>query len=253
MKTKTSISDYNDYKLFCEKAATDEKTFDSFKQNSVYTEILEHCSYEQGNLFIQEIIKNNNLDLYYLEKLKENDLYGSSNKLSYESPFGLISPSTLRYIKVLSDLIKHFGDLNSMSIVEIGVGYGGQSKIIMDYFKIKEYNYIDLREVNLLAKTYLSKFNYENLHFLDFENLPDKKYDLIISNYAITECEKTIQEYYIEKIIKNSKNGYMIGNNISHIFDVQSKNIDEWKSSIPNLKIYEEVPKTGADNYLMVF
>ena len=74
--------------------------------------------------------------------LKENNSYGGANKEEYEN-IGLISP-TLRYIKVLSDLIYHFGDLSNFNICEVGIGYGGQSRIIMSYFKnIKSYTFID--------------------------------------------------------------------------------------------------------------
>jgi len=253
MKTKTSISDYDEYKMICKRSSIEEEYFNNFKQNESYKHILEHVSFEQGNQFIDEILNNNNLDFKYLEKFKENDIYGSPDLFLYKDPFRKISPSTLRYIKVLSDLVKFFGTLDDLSIVEIGIGYGGQSKIIMDYFNIKEYNFIDLPEVNLLTKTYLSKFNYSNCNFLDFENLPNKKYDLVISNYALTECTKDIQNLYIDKVLKNSSKGYMIGNRISQIFNIDSYQQQDWQFLIPNVKMHNEIPLTGDGNYLMIF
>lgn len=253
MEKRTSITDFDSYRSICKKASIDDFYFNTFKQNESYKFVLEHVTFEQGNQFIDEILSNNTLQLDYLHKFRENDKYGSPSIFTYKYPFGLVSPSTLRYIKVLSDLCKFFGTLDNMSIVEIGVGYGGQAKIIMDYFKVKEYNFIDLPEVCSLTEKYLSKFNYKNCNFLDVENLPDKKYDLVISNYAITECSKDVQNLYIDKVIKNSSKGYMIANQIAHVFNIDNYNKEDWQNIIPDMKIYEEKPLTGIGNYLMIF
>lgn len=250
---KTSISDYAEFKKFCQISSEDDKIFENFKQNDEFKKILEHTSYDQGNGYIYEIMKNNNLELSKLDLLKNNDKIGGSTKYLYQEPFFEVSPSTLRYIKVLNDLIYYFGDLSKLSIVEIGIGYGGQSKIIMDYFEIEEYNYVDLPEVMNLTKRYLKDYNNRKLTFLDFNNLPDKKYDLIISNYAITECSKEIQDLYLKKIINNSKMGYVTGNDIGRHFDIQNYNKSEWREKISNSKILEELPRTHSDNFLLIF
>lgn len=252
-RERTSISDYKEYIKVCENSYLTDEGFNNFKQNSDYNFILEHVTYEQGLEYIEEILKNCNLDLKFIKKFKENDLHGNPLLFDYGEPFGLISPTTLRYIKVLSDLIKFFGSLDGMSVVEIGVGYGGQSKIIMDYFKIKEYNLIDLPEVNLLTKKYLSKFTYDNYTFLDFEKLPNKKYDLVISNYSITECSKHIQDLYIEKVLKVSKMGYITGNDIGELFGIENYKKHDWSNIIQNSNFFQEVPLTSENNYIMVY
>lgn len=253
MKNKSSITDFDDYKNVCFNASIDDDDFNVFKQNSTYIGILEHVNYEQGQKYIDTIIKDNILDLSKINKFKENDLYGSANICKYGNPFGLISPSTLRYVKILSDLILYFGDLSNFNIIEIGVGYGGQAKIILDYFNIKNYYFVDLFEVNLLAKKYLNKFNYSNCTFLDYNDLPDKEYDLIISNYALTECSKEFQNLYYEKIIKKSKRGYIIANTIAHAFNIENYTQNEWKSIIPNIQIFPDIPHNIPGNYLIVF
>jgi putative sugar O-methyltransferase len=250
---QTSISDYDEYKTICQVSSENDEIFKNFKQNSEYRKILEHASKSQGDGYISRILELNNIDLKKLKTFKTNDEQGTPDLFDYPEPFGNTSPSTLRYIKVLSDLIHHFGDLTDMSIIEVGVGYGGQSKIIQDYFNIKEYNFVDLHEVLNLTKKYLKKYNYNNLHFLDFNNLPDKKYDLIISNYAITECSKDIQNLYLEKIIFNSKNGYITGNDIGKHFNINNYNKNEWSQKIKNSKFFEEVPMTHPDNYILIF
>jgi putative sugar O-methyltransferase len=253
MSQKTSISDSSNYKDLCKNASENESVFNTFKNNKIYTEILEHVDYRTGIELINEIKKSNHFNENDIVNFKTNDLYGNPTKFQYEYPYEEISPSTIRYIKILSDLINTFGSLENFNIVEIGVGYGGQAKIIMDYFNVKEYNFIDLPEVNSLTEKYLSKFNYKNCNFLNFDNLPEKKYDLVISNYAFTECNKNIQDLYIEKVINKSSNGYIIGNQISHIFGVDSYNKNDLMTKIPNLEFHNEIPKTSQLNYLIIF
>lgn len=250
---KTSISDKDNFKNLCKSACENENIFNEFKSNPAFTEILEHTTYEQGVEYIKEIEKNPKINLSLIENFKTNDDQGNPRQYFYSPPYGKISPSTLRYMKVLNDLILLFGSLDNFSIVEIGVGYGGQSKIIQDSFKIKEYNYVDLPEVLDLTKKYLNKFNYNNLNFLDFTNLPEKKYDLIISNYAITECSIEIQDLYINKIINNSNHCYITGNDIGEYFNLRNYSKHEWSEKIPNSIISEERPLTHNKNYLLYF
>lgn len=250
---KTSISDTDNFKNFCKKSSTDDLVFSTFKQNPIFTEILEHTTYQQGLDYISEINKNTKIEMSLIEKFKGNDLQGSPTLYEYVSPYGSISASTIRYIKILNDLILNFGSLDDMKIIEIGCGYGGQSKIIQDQFKPKKYSFVDLPEVNLLIEKYLSKFQYTNLEFLDFKNLPTQSYDLVISNYAFTECTIELQDLYLEKIIKQSKHGYIIGNDIGEHFGIRNYKKEDLKKIIPNSEIFEELPKTHQNNYLLVF
>lgn len=250
---KTSISDTNEYKNFCKQLSVDDLVFSTFKQNKIFTEILEHTSYQQGLDYISEINKNIKIDMSLIEKFKENDSQGSPILYNYALPYGSISASTIRYIKILNDLIINFGSLDNLKIIEIGCGYGGQSKIIQDQFKPKKYSFVDLPEVNSLIKKYLSKFNYSNLEFLDFENLPFQDYDLVISNYALTECTIEIQDLYIEKILKQSNHGYIIGNDIGDYFNIKNYKKEDWKKIIPTSKLEQEQPMTHRNNYLLIF
>jgi putative sugar O-methyltransferase len=250
---KTSISDENKFKTLCENANSNDLVFNGFKSNPSFTEILEHTTYEQGIGYINEIEKNTKVDLSLLTKFKNNDEQGNPKKYKFKEPYGEMSPSTIRYIKVLNDIINIFGDISNYSIVEIGVGYGGQSKIIQDQFNIKRYNFVDLPEVLNLTKKYLKKYNYKNLNFLDFTDLPDKKYDLVISNYAITECSQNIQDLYIDKIINNSSHCYITGNDIGEYFNLKNYSKKEWGEKIPNSKFMDESPLTHYKNYILYF
>ena len=65
-----------------------------------------------------------------------NDLVGGSNLVDYKD-VGHVSPSSLRYAKVLSDILVLFKKKKFKKIAEIGTGYGGQF-LIFDIDKISE-------------------------------------------------------------------------------------------------------------------
>lgn len=254
MKNRTSVTDRLTYIDVCREAAKYNTKFAKFKRNPNYIVVLEHCTKKHGELYKNWILKTNTLDLTKFNKFRENDKYGKPTTYNYGKEFGRISPSTLRYVKVLSDLVLHFGDLSNFNIIEIGVGYGGQAKIIMDYFNIKQYNFIDLPAPMTLTKKYLGKFNYDNCKFLDYNKLPNQKYDLIISNYAITECTQEVQDLYMEKIINNSTHCYITGNVINSTFGISEYDKMDWKAKYPNATFSPDNPcAPNTTNYIMTF
>ena len=151
-------------------------------------------------------------------------------------------------MKVLSDLIKHFGSLSDLSIVEIGCGYGGQCKIIYDFFKPKSYTIVDFMPVLNLATKWLSNFNIIPV-LRSLEDDSKIKCDLCISNYAFTEFTRPFQDFYAENILKLSTMGYITCNFLGRkdAFSVQEI-ID-----LMGGKMYEEKPKTGNNNAIYVW
>ena len=252
---KSSISDNNEYPNFCKLAYENDVVFNNFKNNNVYMEILEHVSFEDGLKYIKEIKLNKSSLFNNICKFKTNDSIGNPVKYKFEEPYGEMSPTTIRYIKILYDLCENFENLDNKNIVEIGAGYGGQCKIISDIFNYKTYTIFDLKEVSLLIGKYLNKMNV-NHYIADFNNIKDTNYDLCISNYAFTECSKDIQNIYIDKVIKTSKHGYMICNFISHIFNLNSYSKNELISELGKyhtLKVIEEKPITYNNNITIMW
>ena len=172
------------------------------------------------------------------------------------SQIGKISPSTLRYVKVLHDLMVHFGDLSNLKICEIGVGYGGQARIIFAKFpRVAQYHFVDLQSVLNLSKKYLSHFSdiSADLCFHTLDNLPQNNYDLVISNYAFSELSRAIQELYLEQIINHSKHGYITYNDISSD-DLASYKISEYPKIIrKDIRILDENPLTHPLNRIVVW
>jgi len=247
---QTSISDYDQYRNACLEAATSNEKFSTFKRNPHYTEILEHTSYHAGRDYAEFILKSS-FNFNKLGLLKSNDTQGNAAIEEYPSPFGYISPSTLYYIKVLADLENMFGSLDGMNIVEIGVGYGGQCKIISDYFKPASYTLVDLAEPLALAKRYHRDYRYENIKYLTQDKLPsDATYDLLISNYAFSECARPVQLDYIDKVIAKSKKGYILYNDISSRFGIDSLSKQEFTDLITCSEKPEE-PLSGHNNCIL--
>jgi hypothetical protein len=250
-----SISDIESYKKICKEASENETHFNNFKRNPEYNGILEHVSEFYGFLYLEEIEKKFPNYLEYIEEFKKNDVFGNPIKYQYPS-VGEISPSTLRYIKVLSDLFTLFGSLDNKKIIEIGGGYGGQALVINKMFKVSEYTLIDLDEALDLSSKYLRANNIDH-NLLRIEDLEKSEYDfdLVISNYAYSEVNRTMQDTYYEKIIRRSKNGYFTYNFISELCGVDSYSKEEvfQKFYEKEIKIMEEVPKTHQENIIIYF
>jgi len=256
----TSISHYSSYTDICKNAYENDDIFNNFKKIEDYTRILEHTSIEYGYNFLDILLnrytENELLDI--LKRVSKNDLFGNSTKHRYKiyNQYIDISPSTLNYTKVWSDLILHFGLSENINIVEIGGGYGGQCLVGSLFTGFSSYTIYDLPEANLLQKKYLSLNNINNVSYFstpDFNtNINNAiEYDLLISNYAFSELNRQIQEEYLTKVLLNCKNGYMIMNfgwNLPNLYTVE-----ELKKELKNLFIKEENPKTGPQNCLLIW
>lgn len=170
----------------------------------------------------------------------------------------MVSPSSLRYISVGVDInrIFKYKANQELNVIEIGCGYGGQSIALSKIVSIKNYTYVDLKEVNKLIEKYVSmnkvSFSYQTKTlFHDF----DDNYDLIISNYAFSELPKRLQKMAYTKILSKSKNGYMINN--SFYFSKNYKFFDKkkLKALLPSSQFFPENPKAEShpENFLHIF
>lgn len=252
---KTSVSQNTSYPEVCLNASADDSVFNIFKTIPEYTQILEHATFEFGKKYIENIKRDNPhlLEEPHISKFKENDSLGSATVFHYEENL-VISANTLKYINFLSDLILLFGNLDGFKIAEIGGGYGGQCKVITDYFKIKDYHIVDLPEVNALTKKYLNRLEVKNFRVSSSDELVKEEYDLLISDYAFTELSRGLQDYYKYNIIDGASNGYMHCNFILHLMqNYNSYTLNELLSLKPNTKVLEEKPLTAPDNFLLTW
>lgn len=238
------------------KATSNYAAFSNFKSNPLYKDILEHVTYDQGIRYIFLIQRDSPQLLKQLDFFKKNDLLGAPECFEYPE-IGLISPTTLRYIKVASDLLKYFGQSIGQSVVEIGVGYGGQALILDQVFDIQKYELLDLPPVLELASKYLESHILKSSYVTSTLNQKagDQNYDAVISNYAFSELPESLQLMYIKKIILKSKRGYLTMN--SGLGKSPRSNnkltLAQLQNLLPNIEIIEEDPLTDIENYIIIW
>lgn len=173
----------------------------NFKRDPRLTVIFEHATPKAGALYLGHIVKQTP---ELLSHKFTNDQLGNPQVYEYHTLKGMskYSPTTLQYIAVLSNLIKQVGSLDGLRIVEIGGGYGGQCKTIMDVFKPACYHIIDLPEVCKLQRKYCAA--------KCFSKPTGQSYDLVISNYALSEIPNNAM--YVDQILRKCGSGYITCN-----------------------------------------
>ena len=197
------------YLQACRAAAQGSDFFRNFKSHPAYRHVLEHVSYEEGQQYLDEI-KIDYKDK--LDEIKENDALGTPVTCTYDG-VGTISPTTVRYLKNTSDIVTKFGT-SFNSIVEIGGGYGGLCKVLSSFVDFEQYLLLDLEECNMLSRKYLSHFDLPTMSYQAEEIVElEDRFDLLISNYALSECNRETQMMYIERFVKNSDKFYLMHNN----------------------------------------
>jgi putative sugar O-methyltransferase len=204
------------YLKSCLEFSSSEEKFSNFKRDPRYKVILEHISKSDSDLYVSKMKGYHSLNEYQLQRFRENDKYGGSEIFNYDF-FGDMSPSTIRYIKNSLDIFDYFRGKNIKNIVEIGGGYGGLCKTLSVLFDFDNYVIIDLPEVNKLSNKYLNKFKElkDKITQISFDEIECiENIDLVISNYAFSECSRNIQEKYYNNIILNTKYFYVTYNTI---------------------------------------
>ena len=180
------------------------------------------------------------------------DSIGAPAQYKFRS-FPKCSPSLLRYISVYLEMKEYFGSLSNLIITEIGVGYGGQAVTISHFDKPLAYYLYDLPEVLGLAQKFISTQKIPlNQIAHDGRNPITVKSDLVISNYAFSELERSLQLQYLQNILLKSSMGYMTWNNLS-FKSLGGLSVDEIKEAIPGSQILPETPLTAHGNLVIVW
>ena len=253
---KLCISDDAEYRQFCYSAATDDKVFSTFKRNPIYCKFVEHVTYDEGKAYLEYVQAKYPSLLDAWEAFSRNDQVGSPITYTYPK-LGSASPNTLRYIKISAEVGELFGDLTDKKILEIGVGYGGQCKTISDSYAFAEYVLLDMPEPLALTARYLATQNVSNLRFIASEDAVAEEFDIVISNFAFSECNRDVQDAYLEKYILKSKAGYMLLNNMSKLLFPAPYFVLELRNVLTKngyrVKILPEIPSTGPQNILIIW
>ena len=258
----TSVFDNEWYPEFCYFASRHDDVFKNFKRNPVYTRVVEYLSPEVGQACFEYIMRSRTLRLSEDEWqfFLRNDSVGNPFIAEYSAgDWNVIgSPSTLRYIKVLVDIVSLFDVDNFKTVTEIGVGYGGQCRVLMSALPLERYNLIDLPEVLALTEKFLTALNLTgDIRYIDGTHLyGDTPCDFFISDYAFSELARPVQDMYFEKVVSKAKAGYVTwdGDFFAGYGMYSGYTLDEFVAKIPSAKVFPEFPiTTSPDNRLVVW
>lgn len=243
MTWEINTNSINGYKKSLNDITKNNEKFNNFRTNQDIKGIIESSSEKLGEAYYKKIINKypNWFDYHYKEVIK-NDLYGNPSLNYFDGKYS-ISTTTLRYVVNVLDIINNF-DICDKKIVEVGGGYGGLARLIMQFGNVSEYTIIDLPESLKLIEMFLKNFDLKTKLTLSPINdiIPG---DMFIANYSIAEFNTNEQMKYFDKLISKSKFGYFIHNipNPSKN-QLSRKNIDDKLKALFDVSSYiENVPK----------
>jgi hypothetical protein len=249
LTARTSISDEESYTAICSAAAARDDVFRSFKREPAYRRVLEHVTPDQGLEYLRELVRCYPFLEQRLDEFRVNDALGAPLAHDYGPPIGTWSPTTLRYAKVAGDLVTMFGPLEGADIVEIGAGYGGQCLVLSRLVRWRSYTIYDLPAAQALQRRYLAAFGVPAVSFEPFDPLRARDSDLAISNYAFSECERRIQDRYIEQLLRRARWGYLTCNVTADFVYTEA----ELRARLPGAVRLPEAPLLHVGNYLLAW
>jgi putative sugar O-methyltransferase len=245
------------YINFCKNSVNDGMVYDGFRSSPDFTNVIVSGDEWQGIAYVDKIIKEYRYVLKNIEKLRKNDSIGHPKMYNFEN-IGMFSPLTLRHINSYCEIKKEFGGFENKNIIEIGSSYGGLCNIIniLSNNEYKTYTLVDIPEVLEFSKKFLKDLNIDmtKLYFMtmsdveyNFEN--NKNYDLLISEFTISEMNSEMVSFYFNNVTQYCKNAYLAMN----IWDSVNKKI--FKKALKKLfqAVYEknEYPVGEWPNYLL--
>ena len=242
------------YREICFKASYDPYYFQNFRSMGGYRVALELT---EADAFANYIANSSRRLRSRLEACRKIDTIGNPPLKDYPK-IGSFSGTVLRYI-VLADRIEKLFSLPQNAVIgEIGAGFGGQSYIMSVFCRFGQYYIYDLPEVEALIEKVTDALGMKNVSCLPAESqLPADTLDLIISNYAYSECDRATQIDYFDRVIKKADRGFIIYNQISVDYNLNSLSPDEFvqllKASGKDPKILKEPISTAPKNILIVW
>ena len=158
-----------------------------------------------------DILRNNKDKLLECDSLGQPHLY----KFNNEAYNLTCSDSILPPIFLLAKLEEYSKKLKpDLNIIEIGCGFGINTKIFHDLAGFKSYTHIDVPEMLILQNHYLSYFDIKNVSYInpykDMEKIKNK-YDFLVSDFAYTELDQQLKLSYFENVISNCESGIILG------------------------------------------
>lgn len=164
------------YRAACKLAAIDDKAFANFRNDPHIACVIENTTKEWSDKALE--------------------------KMGY-------TPTMVRYWYIYHLMNGIYGTIIPYDIVEIGAGYGGLCRIIMEAYNGREYIIFDLPEVVDLQARYLSNFSINPV----YQHKPvEIESDLCLSWCAWSELSRELREEYAEKVISKCDHFFICSN-----------------------------------------
>jgi hypothetical protein len=190
----------NYYNDFCLRASVDDQVFKSFRSNKTYQKITAFNCEIVSQPYRSWLANRPEVGIMDL------DYFGGPSLLKNGKSF-----CSLRY-SVTTQVMEDYGLLrDGMKICEIGGGWGGQALAISKKYKVDRYRIYDLFGPSQLQKKILDEYA-DNIKEAECGTLAYhddcEKYDLVISNYALSELDTEFVKVYADKVISRADTGY---------------------------------------------
>jgi putative sugar O-methyltransferase len=240
------------FKEYCKVVVEDNKEFQSFKKHPHFVTVIGNdvLPKDMSDIYESSLLTEDLVSIEELIKFKINDTIGSPMLYEYDR-LGSISPGTLYFANVLADIRRQFGNLRNIDVIEIGSGYGGQAKIILDSdMNVQNYSVIDIPSTLGVCKKYLSHFNHTNVSYITTSQIGTIAADLVISNWCLSELDEQGIQFYIDFVIKYCQQGYFLMNT----WDARKEYLlQAIKPHFKNINVIPEYPKTHTnENWVLI-
>lgn len=208
-----------------------EQSITTFKRNREIGGIVETVDKRFGDAYLKRIEEFPESQQIHWERVVSFNGVGSPFMETFviNGQPTLLSPTTLRYVYYALDILTYIqkSEMNKdeVDIIEIGGGYGFQSILLYEFapffdISFRSYVIVDLPETNHLQSLYLSACDsvpVNNIQLVSFYSVNETMFQknpnaFLLSNYALGEFPRSIQDFYVETIARKTQHGYMCWN-----------------------------------------
>ena len=255
-RERTSITDNGWFSRYYGQLSQDPR-FARFRRDPAHLVIVEPTPRADARRHLARVLAQTPGYVARLERFRAGDAVGAPLTADF-APYGRFAPDTLRYVRYLSDCESRFGELDGETVVEIGVGYGGACRVFLERFALARYVLIDLPGPLHMARRFLTAtlgaarverdvaFVAAPVRGARAQGLP-KRSGLALSTMAFSECDRAVQEGYLDSVFARAARGYLHHNELSSSFGVSSMGLEELARRLPGIVSVEDADLTVWD------
>lgn len=130
-----------------------------------------------------------------------------------------------------------------VSVIEIGAGYGAYCEEFHSQIKVKDYTIVDTKSMLRFSKAYLADKGI-NCTFLDTEEpLPERNWDLLVSNVCISEIPEEHAREMLAYLFKRVKKVAIMDVNLPWLEELIKVNFDKF--------LKNECPECNQTNHYL--